>query len=112
MELENLQRENDKLKHELATVYKLQCTFCNLKTPAYISLSSHVNRNHDNKMSIERENLLEEQSVAMENSAVAEDHLSKNEEEHLDSQNAQHNSDYESWKNECDTCSKMFASKD
>ena len=96
MELENLQRENDKLKHELGAVYKLQCTFCNLKTPAHISFSSHVKRNHDNKISIERENLLEERSVAMENSVVVEDYLSKNEEENLNQQNEVHNSDSES----------------
>ena len=37
MELENLQRENEKLRHELASVFKFHCTFCNSQdTRSYI----------------------------------------------------------------------------
>ena len=62
-----------------------------------------MSRIHDNKMSIERGNLLEEQSVAMENDVVVEYSVSKNIEEHLDSQNDKHKSYYESGGDECDT---------
>ena len=39
MELENLQREPVKLRHELASVYKFHCTFCNFKR--YNEISRH-----------------------------------------------------------------------
>ena len=58
MELENLKRENDELRHELAIVYRFH-----------------------NITNIDKGNMLVEQSVPTENKVEIEDSVSENEEE-------------------------------
>ena len=108
MELENLKRENEELRHELASVYKFHCTFCNFKTVAYISLSSHMSIKHDNILNIDKRNLLVQQSVQTENNVEVEDSVSENEEEF---ENEKEWSDSKIEEFECDTCDKLFANK-